>query len=51
VPFLRASSAQRRAVDGTAQRDIEKKLGYGRDEIDTMVRDGVLYAEAAVGSR
>ena len=33
---------------GQHNRDIASTLGYSADEIDIMVRDGVLYAEAAV---
>ncbi|MBE2295485.1 MAG: CoA transferase [Phycisphaerales bacterium] len=33
---------------GQHNRDIASTLGYSADEIDVMVRDGVLYAEAAV---
>jgi crotonobetainyl-CoA:carnitine CoA-transferase CaiB-like acyl-CoA transferase len=34
---------------GQHNRDIAAMLGYSRSEIDAMVRDGVLYAEEAVG--
>jgi len=34
---------------GQHNRDIAAKLGYAKDEIEAMVKDGVLYAEAAVG--
>lgn len=33
---------------GQHNRDIATAIGYSADEIDAMVRDGVLYAEAAV---
>ena len=33
---------------GQHNRDIAAKLGYSQDDIDTMVKDGVLYAEQAV---
>ena len=33
---------------GQHNRDIAESLGYSKSEIDTMVGDGVLYAEAAV---
>jgi crotonobetainyl-CoA:carnitine CoA-transferase CaiB-like acyl-CoA transferase len=33
---------------GQHNRDIAMDLGYSGDDIDTMVKDGVLYAEAAV---
>jgi crotonobetainyl-CoA:carnitine CoA-transferase CaiB-like acyl-CoA transferase len=33
---------------GQHNRDIASKLGYSQAEIDALVRDGVLYAEAAV---
>jgi len=33
---------------GQHNRDIAESLGYSKTEIDSMVRDGVLYAEAAV---
>ena len=32
---------------GQHNRDIAAKLGYSKDEIDAMVKDGVLYAEDA----
>ena len=34
---------------GQHNRDIAAKLGYSKVEIDTMVKEGVLYAEEAVG--
>lgn len=33
---------------GQHNREIASKLGYGKGDIDAMVRDGVLYAEEAV---
>ena len=34
---------------GQHNREIAERLGYGEAEVDAMVRDGVLYAEAAAG--
>jgi crotonobetainyl-CoA:carnitine CoA-transferase CaiB-like acyl-CoA transferase len=34
---------------GQHNRDIAAKLGYSKGEIDTLVKEGVLYAEDAVG--
>jgi len=34
---------------GQHNRDIATMLGYSGSEIDAMVRDGILYAEDAVG--
>jgi crotonobetainyl-CoA:carnitine CoA-transferase CaiB-like acyl-CoA transferase len=35
---------------GQHNRDIAAALGYSKAEIDALVRDGVLYAEEAVGT-
>jgi len=48
--FSESDTSPRRVAPllGQHNRDIAARLGYSEAEIDRMVRDGVLYAEAAV---
>jgi crotonobetainyl-CoA:carnitine CoA-transferase CaiB-like acyl-CoA transferase len=36
---------------GQHNREIAERLGYGKADVDAMVRDGVLYAEPAPGAK